>query len=154
MAGGQNVFERQPSAPHDQHQTSRGVNMHADLQGSEQHASGPRMASRGLMPGPPQPLDEAHPQQSGSCGRSWAMYGTGQAAAVRRPRGAFLLLLSLSQHDLLPLAENTSSPALLQIRLLASWEWSCARNSTAATEACKNQHYSSPSFNPPRPTAS
>lgn len=138
MAGGQNVFEQQPSAP--RAQTSTGVNKQADLQGSKQHASGPRTASPGLVLGPPQPLDEAHLQQSGSCSRSRAMYGTGQAAAARRPRGAFLLLLSLSQRDLLPLAENTSSPALLQIRLLASWEWSRARNSTAATEACKNWH--------------
>lgn len=75
--------------------------------------------------------------------------GAEQAASVRGLRGAFPLLPSPSQHDLLALAGNTSSLALLQIRLVASWEWIRPRNSTAATEACKDQRYSSSAFNPP-----
>lgn len=54
----------------------------------------------------------------------------------------------VSQCDLLALAGNTSSPALLQIRLVASWEWIRACNSAAVTEACQDQRYSSSAFNP------
>lgn len=71
-----------------------------------------------------------------------------EQGASAQGSGAFPLLLSPSQCDLLALAGNTSSPALLQIRLVASWEWIRACNSAAVTEACQDQRYSSSAFNP------